>query len=85
MLTIAKSNGYPVNTINDLNTKLIEQPSSLRMILGSKHVWSDFECFNVTFYVSALVGVIIKMILQNARCNNKDGEVCWKHHDLLNF
>ena len=26
------------------------------------------------FYVSALVGVIIKVILQNARCNNKDGE-----------
>ena len=24
------------------------------------------------FYVSALVGVIIKAILQNARCNNKD-------------
>ena len=24
------------------------------------------------FYVSALVGVIIKVILQNARCNNKD-------------
>ena len=23
------------------------------------------------FYISALVGVIIKMILQNARCNNK--------------
>ena len=24
------------------------------------------------FYVSALVGVIIKVILQNAQCNNKD-------------
>ena len=24
------------------------------------------------FYVSALVGVIIKVILRNARCNNKD-------------
>ena len=28
--------------------------------------------FNVKFYVSALVGVIIKVILQNSRCNNKD-------------
>jgi len=27
----------------------------------------------VKFYVSTLVGVIIKVILQNARCNNKDG------------
>jgi len=26
----------------------------------------------VKCYVSALVGVIIKVILQNARCNNKD-------------
>ena len=24
------------------------------------------------FYISALVGVIIKVILQNARCNNKE-------------
>ena len=24
------------------------------------------------FYVSAIVGVIIRVILQNARCNNKD-------------
>ena len=24
--------------------------------------WSDFKCFNVKFYVSALVGVIIKVI-----------------------
>jgi len=30
------------------------------MILGSKHV--DFKCFNVKFYVSALVGVIIKVL-----------------------
>jgi len=28
--------------------------------------------FNVKFYVSAIVGVIMKVILQNARCNNKD-------------
>jgi len=28
----------------------------------------------VKFYVSALVGVIIKVILQNARCNNKGGK-----------
>jgi len=34
--------------------------------------WSDFKCFNVKCYVSALVGVIIKLILQNAQCNNKD-------------
>jgi len=26
----------------------------------------------VKFYVSALVGVIIKVTLQNARCNSKD-------------
>jgi len=26
----------------------------------------------VKFYVSALVGVMIKVILQNARCNNRD-------------
>ena len=40
------------------------------MSLGSKHVGAI--CFNVKFYVSATVGVIIKVILQNARCNNKD-------------
>jgi len=34
--------------------------------------WSDFKCFKVKFYVTALVDVIIKVILQNARCNNKD-------------
>jgi len=34
--------------------------------------WSDFKCFNVKFYVSAFVGVIIKVILRNARCNNTD-------------
>ena len=34
--------------------------------------WSDFKCFSVKFYVSDLVGVIIKVIIQNARCNNKD-------------
>jgi len=38
-----------------------EQLSSLRMILGSKHVGSDFKYFNVKFYVSALVGVVIKV------------------------
>jgi len=31
----------------------------------------------VKFYVSALVGVIIKVILQNARCNNKDNTGCF--------
>ena len=34
--------------------------------------WSDFKCFNVKFYICALVGVMIKVNLQNARCNNKD-------------
>jgi len=34
--------------------------------------WSDFKCFNVKFYISALVGVIIKVILRTARCNNKE-------------
>jgi len=29
----------------------------------------------VKFYVSASVGVIIKVILQNARCNNKDNDI----------
>jgi len=34
--------------------------------------WSELKCFNVNFYVSALVGVIIKVIIRNARCNSKD-------------
>ena len=34
--------------------------------------WSDLKCSNLKFHVSALDGVIIKVILQNARCNNKD-------------
>jgi len=42
------------------------------MILGSKHVGANLKGFNVKFYVSALVGVIIKVIIQNARCNNED-------------
>jgi len=29
-------------------------------------------CFDVKFYVSALVGAIIKVILRNARRNNKE-------------
>jgi len=29
----------------------------------------------VKFYVSAFVGVIIKVIIQNARCNNKDSYI----------
>ena len=33
--------------------------------------------FDVKFYVSALVGVIIKVILQNARCNNKDKKISY--------
>jgi len=28
-------------------------------------------CFNVKFYVNTSVGVIIKVIKQNARCNDK--------------
>jgi len=35
--------------------------------------------FNAKFYVSALVGVIIKVILQNARCNNKDISSCYAY------
>ena len=31
------------------------------MILGSKHVGAIFKRFNVKFYISALVGMIIKM------------------------
>ena len=32
--------------------------------------------FACEMYVSALVGVIIKVILQNARCNNKEVHSC---------
>ena len=32
---------------------------------------NNFKCFNVKFYVSALVS-IIKVTLRSARCNNKD-------------
>jgi len=42
------------------------------MILGSKHVGAILSALNVKFYVSALVGVIIKVILRNVRCSNKD-------------
>jgi len=35
-------------------------------------VHSVLRCERLALYVSALVGVIIKVILQNARCNNKD-------------
>jgi len=34
------------------------------------------------FYISALVGVIIKVILQNARCNNKDCVPMFKLYSL---
>jgi len=37
----------------------------MRLTIGER------RCFNVKFYVGALVGVMIKVILQNARCNNK--------------
>ena len=30
--------------------------------------WSDFKCFNVKFYISAFVGVIIKM--KEVRCGH---------------
>ena len=46
-----------------------------RLTIGVRSVLRcerGFKCFHVKFYVSALVGVIIKAILQNARCNNKD-------------
>ena len=47
--------------------------------------WRDFKCFNVKFYVSAFVGVIIKVILQNARCNNKDNKLFVVLNYLKNF
>ena len=39
----------------------------------------------VKFYVSALVGVIIKVILQNARCNNKESDIQFRYltHNFL--
>jgi len=49
------------------------------MIVGSKHVGAIL-CFNVKFYVSALVGVMIKVILRNARCNNKDTIQLFRTH-----
>ena len=47
----------------------------------------DFKCFNVKFYVGALVDVIIKVI-QNARCNNKDTKInprMFSFHQLTSF
>ena len=44
-----------------------EQRSSLRTILGSKHVGAILNVLMYKFYVCASVGV-----LQNARCNDKD-------------
>ena len=38
--------------------------------------------FNVKFYVSSLVVVIIKVILQNARFNNKD---IYQIYHVINF
>jgi len=35
------------------------------MILGSKHVGAIFKCFNVKFYISAFVGVVIKEMYVN--------------------
>jgi len=40
---------------------------------------SDFKCFNVKFYIRAFVGFITKVILRNARCNNKDAPTCFEH------
>jgi len=37
---------------------------------------------NVNFYISALLGVIIKVILQNARFNNKDRYYMFRLHFL---
>jgi len=59
---------HPINIrelINECfsNDSSKEQRSSLRKILGSKTCRSDFKCFDVKFYVSAFVGVIIKVIL----------------------
>ena len=48
----------------------------MRLNIGVRRVLrcesQSLKCFNVKSYVSALVGVIIKVILQNARCNNKN-------------
>ena len=44
----------------------------MRLTIGVRSVLRCERVVHVKFYVSALVGVIIKVILQNARCNNKD-------------
>jgi len=49
--------------------------SVLRCERLAETCWSDFKCFTVKFYVSALVGVIIKVILKSARCDNKDSHI----------
>jgi len=43
----------------------------MRLTVGVRSVLPCVT-FNVKCYVSALVGVIIKVIVQNARCNSKD-------------
>ena len=57
---------HPVNIwelINEcfLNIFSKEQRSSLEDDFRIETCWSDFKCFNVKFYISALVGVIIKV------------------------
>jgi len=63
---------------NVLRCERIQTDDDLKI----KMSWSDFKCFSVKFQVSALVGVIIKVILQNARCNNKDKSKSVPVHDM---
>jgi len=48
-----------------------EQRSSLRMIYGSKHVGAILSVLMWNF-IKCICWLIIKVILRNARCNNKD-------------
>ena len=50
-----------------------EQGSSLKMILGSKHVGAILNVLMKKNYVCALVGVLIKW-LRNAWCNDEGSE-----------
>jgi len=49
--------------------------------------WSDFKCFNVKFYISAFVGVIIKVILSTKFKFKKSltRKTCTLHEDPCTF
>jgi len=47
--------------MNNLYQKLNKKLDALTNQTGTKHKRSDFKCFSVKFYVSALFGVIIKV------------------------